>query len=100
MPHYKHSIVIFIVAVGAIVCELSACGSRLAFLPLALLLMLAKLATISAFLGVVLSVWSSMKAPPSSKLAFHGCFYFVAERGSLPRMLLPFLCPLPSFECK
>ena len=66
MPHYKHFAMIVIVSVGGVVGELSACEGQLALLFATLCLVVAKLTTVSALSGVVLTTLSDMVAPPSS----------------------------------
>ena len=66
VPHYKHPATIVVVKVGGVVCELSAGEGRLAFLPVTLCLVVAKLVTVSALGGVFWSAQSGMVSPPSS----------------------------------
>ena len=57
MPHYKHSVTIVVVGVGGVVGEFST------LLFATLCLVVAKLATISALGGVILTTQSGMIAP-------------------------------------
>ena len=63
---HEHSDMVFVVGVGRVVRELSACGSRLVLLLSALFFVVAKFSAISAF-DRALSARAIMEAPPSSK---------------------------------
>ena len=66
MAHYKQPAMIGVGGVGGVVCELSAYEDRHALLLVIFFLVVARLATISALGGVVLSARFGMTAPPST----------------------------------
>ena len=64
MSHQEHSAMVFVVGVGGIICELSACGSRFTLLLSTLCFVVADCSAIFAFSGV-LTVQTGMEAPSS-----------------------------------
>ena len=59
MSHHEHSAKVFVVGVGGVIRELSACGSLFTLLLLALFFLVDDFTAISAF-SEVLSAWTGM----------------------------------------
>ena len=66
MSHHEHSPMAFIVGVGGVIRELSACGSRLTLLLSILFFVVDDFVAVSVF-DLLLSAWTNMEAPPSSE---------------------------------
>ena len=67
ISHHEHSEMVIIVGVGGVIGDFSACGSRLMLLLSGFFFVVADFTTIPAFDSVVLSAWTGMEAPSSSK---------------------------------